>query len=93
MVYTYRKHFCGARHLDGAGFARCIWKAADITGRGDYALVSRCSGVVRRVWLFRNVALAEQAASAGLMKCGATCDPRKHQAVMFLVHAKEQREC
>ena len=92
-VYTYRNHYCEGIHTTGKQFARCLWSAADITGDGDYAVVSRCSGVVRKVWLFRALAYAEMANDIHQTSCGPACDQRKHQVVMFMTYTKEARTC
>lgn len=90
-VYTYRNHYRQGLHATGNEFAGCLWTAAEIIGRGDYAIVSRCTPVVRKVWLFQALAYAEMANDTHQTSCGPTCDQRKHQVVMFLVHSNDRR--
>lgn len=89
-VYTYRKHWCGGLHATGRQFSQCLWSAADIVGDGDYAIVSRCSTSVQKVWLFKALAYAEISNDTNQNSCGFTCDQRKHQVVMFLTHSEKE---
>lgn len=90
-VYTYRNHYCQGVHVTGKEFARCLWTGAEIIGRGDYAIVSRCAPTVKKVWLFQALAYAEMANDTHQTACGSVCDQRKHQVVMFLTHSDQKR--